>query len=189
MRNFISKEIDNETYTLVDEYDDIFDNKKIYYFYSALTNQNKFFYKDENEFIQIVNQEEIDLIEDVKNLKETDFLFSRATFVSLLTGMKGIRKFSQEERKDFFNEQFETLKSLDIKGVDYEKIKGAIFSRGNVYGVSELPGKAGLFHMISQDIYLSNDCQKGTRLHETIHKITNSTLKGKILEILSRRFC
>ncbi len=188
MRNFISKEIDNEIYTLVDEYDDIFENKKIYYFYSALTNQNKFFYKDENEFIQIVNQEEIDLIEDKKNLKEIDFLFSEVTFISLLTRMKELRKFSPEEREDFLNEQYEKLRSLDIKGVDYEKIKEAIYSRGDVYEASDIPGKDGLFHVISQRIYLKNDCSKRTRLHETIHKITNSTLKGKILGILSRRF-
>lgn len=189
MKKFISKEIKGEIYTLVDEFDDIFEKRKVYYFYSALNNQNIYFYKEREEYIQIASKEEIDIIENQKNLGIDEFLFSYYTIESVLKGMRNLRKMSTEERQDFLQKQYEKLKALDIKDVDYEKIRKGIFGRGDIYVADKIPRADGMYHAVSQNIYLLKESSEIVDLHETIHKITGATLKGKILCTLSKRIC
>lgn len=191
MRNFISTKIKDEIYTLVDEFDDIFENRKVYYFYSAINNENIFFYKENEKYVQILSKEEIDTIENQKNLGIDEFLFSYYTIESVLNGMRNLRKMSTEERQDFLQKQYEKLKALDIKDVDYEKIRRGIFGRGDIYVADKIPRADGMYYTVSQNIYLLKGSSEIVDLHETIHKITGATLKGKLITTLlsSRRIC
>lgn len=166
-------EIENEIYTLINKYDNTFNNQKVLYFYSAILDRNLFFVEKSGELEEITDINEVNQIEEAWDLQKRKILFELYTPMSVLRRMKGLRKLPDKEKKEYLSKQFEFLQKMNIPGVDYTKLHSRIFSRGNVYEAESITSNSGLYTPFSNNIYLEkNEKENKTGLHEAIHKAT-----------------